>query len=540
MLKNLSLTAKLSLVPAVALVGLVLYVVYTSLQLSATDSRLVLLETRSYPTLEKADAVIFQFSRVPALLNNAVAAGEPGILDEAREVLQQIDSQQQALASLLSEQRQQHQALSDWREAVRDYADNALAASTKLIDGSASFDDLRPSLDRMASDLAQAQKLGSDFRAQAYDDFQQTLVQTREANAATTRLGIILSLVLVVLVSLGAWLVIRSVMVNIRGVITSLQSIARGDGDLTQRVNVESNDEIGAMIELFNSFLDKLQRTIRQIIEAANPLGQVSKELYKLTQGSEENAKSQQHHTDSITRDILTMTGSIQEVAQRSQQASDEANSAARQAATAREHVGSLSTGISDLGDSVMGAVKAMEQLEEETQEVGSVLTVIRSIAEQTNLLALNAAIEAARAGEQGRGFAVVADEVRNLAQKTAESTAEIQQIIQRLQNSANTVLNVMTSNGEKSRASIERSIEATQLLEAIAGTVNQIDELNAGIAQFTQEQIGLSSSIRQETQVLQQDAQATANGAEATARLGEQLVSTGDHLRAATGQFRV
>ncbi|WP_278421822.1 methyl-accepting chemotaxis protein [Stutzerimonas kunmingensis] len=540
MLKNLSLTAKLSLVPAVALVGLVLYVVYTSLQLSATDSRLVLLETRSYPTLEKADAVIFQFSRVPALLNNAVAAGEPGILDEAREVLQQIDSQQQALASLLSEQRQQHQALSDWRKAVRDYADNALAASTKLIDGSASFDDLRPSLDRMASDLAQAQKLGSDFRAQAYDDFQQTLVQTREANAATTRLGIILSLVLVVLVSLGAWLVIRSVMVNIRGVITSLQSIARGDGDLTQRVNVESNDEIGAMIELFNSFLDKLQLTIRQIIEAANPLGQVSKELYKLTQGSEENAKSQQHHTDSITRDILTMTGSIQEVAQRSQQASDEANSAARQAATAREHVGSLSTGISDLGDSVMGAVKAMEQLEEETQEVGSVLTVIRSIAEQTNLLALNAAIEAARAGEQGRGFAVVADEVRNLAQKTAASTAEIQQIIQRLQNSANTVLNVMTSNGEKSRASIERSIEATQLLEAIAGTVNQIDELNAGIAQFTQEQIGLSSSIRQETQVLQQDAQATANGAEATARLGEQLVSTGDHLRAATGQFRV
>ena len=540
MLKNFSLTAKLSLVPAVALLGLILYVGYTSLQLSATDSRLVFLENRGYPTLEKADAVIFQFSRVPALLNNAVAAGEPGVLDEAREVLQQIDTQQQSLAALLSDQRQQHQALGDWRKAVRDYADNALAASSKLIDGSASFDDLRPSLDRMASDLAQAQKLGSDFRAQAYDSFQQTLVETREANANTTRLGIILSLVLVILVSLGAWLVIRSVMVNIRGVIVSLQSIARGDGDLTQRVNVESNDEIGAMIELFNSFLDKLQRTIRQIIDAAAPLGQVSKDLYQLTQGSEENAKSQQHHTDSISRDILTMTGSIQEVAQRSRQASDEANSAALQAATAREHIGSLSTGINDLGDSVMDAVKAMEQLEEETQEVGSVLTVIRSIAEQTNLLALNAAIEAARAGEQGRGFAVVADEVRNLAQKTAASTAEIQQIIQRLQNSANTVLNVMTSNGEKSRASIERSIEATQLLEAIAGTVNQIDELNAGIARFTHEQIGLSSSIRQETQVLQQDAQATANGAEATARLGEQLVRTGDHLRAATSQFRV
>ncbi|MHB1370755.1 MAG: methyl-accepting chemotaxis protein [Pseudomonadaceae bacterium] len=540
MLKNFSLTAKLSLVPAVALFGLVLYVLYTSLQLSATDSRLALLETRSYPTLEKTDAVIFQFSRVPALLNNAVAAGEPGVLDEARQVLQQIDSQQQSLATLLADQRTQQQALEEWRKAVRGYADNALAASSKLIDGSASFDDLRPSLDRMASELAQAQQLGSTFRAQAYADFQQTLAQTREANAATTRLGIFLSLVLVVLVGLGAWLVIRSVMANVRGVIASLQSIARGDGDLSQRVNVESNDEIGAMIELFNGFLDKLQGTIRQIIEAANPLGQVSKELYQLTQGAEENAKSQQHHTDSITRDILTMTGSIQEVAQRSRQASDQANAAARQTASAREHVSSLSTGISDLGDSVMGAVKAMEQLEEETQEVGSVLTVIRSIAEQTNLLALNAAIEAARAGEQGRGFAVVADEVRNLAQKTAASTAEIQQIIQRLQNSANTVLNVMTSNGEKSRASIQRSVEATELLQTIARTVNQIDELNAGIAQFTQEQIGLSSSIQQETHVLQQDAQATANGAEATARLGEQLVTTGDHLRAATNQFRV
>ena len=540
MFKNFSLTAKLSLVPAVALLGLILYVGYTSLQLSATDSRLVMLETQSYPTLEKADAVIFQFSRIPGLLNNAVAAGEPSMLDEARDVLGKIDTEQQALGALLSSQPQRRQTLDSWRSAVKTYAENALSASTKLIDGSASFDDLRPNLDRMASDLSQAQKLAADFRTGAYQDFQQTLAEAREANERTTRLGIVLSLVLIVVVSAGAWLVIRSVMANVRGVIASLQAIARGDGDLTRRVNVESHDEIGAMIELFNGFLDKLQRTIRQIIEAASPLGQVSKELYKLTQGSEENAKSQQHHTDSITRDILTMTGSIQEVAQRSQQASDEANSAARQAATARDHIGSLASGISDLGTSVMSAVQAMEQLEEETQEVGSVLTVIRSIAEQTNLLALNAAIEAARAGEQGRGFAVVADEVRNLAQKTAASTAEIQQIIQRLQSSANTVLNVMTSNGEKSRSSIERSVEATQLLETIALTVNQIDELNAGIAQFTQEQIGLSSSIQQETQVLQQDAQATANGAEATARQGEQLVSTGDHLRAATAQFRV
>ena len=540
MLKNLSLTLKLSLLPAVALLGLLLFVVYTSVQLAANDARLDTLENNSFPTLEKADAVNFQFSRLPGMLNSAVAAGELATLDEARKVLADITDLQQALQPLTRANQARAGELDDWRQAIARYADNALSASEQLIKGSAGFDDLRPSLDRMASDLEAAQKLGSTFRANAYEDFQSTLGQARTDNATTTRTGYILSAVLVTLVGLGALLIIRGIMGNVHGVIESLQAIARGDGDLTRRVNVDSRDEIGEMIQLFNGFLDKLQGTIRQIIEAAGPLGGMSQELYRLTQESKENSRSQQGHTDSIGRDIQTMTSSIQEVAQRSQQASEGAGAASRQADTARASIGSLSTSISDLGSSVLGAVQAMQQLEEETQQVGSVLTVIRSIAEQTNLLALNAAIEAARAGEQGRGFAVVADEVRNLAQKTAASTAEIQQIIQRLQNSANGVLNVMTANGDKAQHSIERSVEATRMLESIAVAVGEIDELNAGIAQLTQEQIGLSSSIQQDTQVLQQDAQATAHGAEATARLGEQLVSTGDHLRAATAQFRV
>lgn len=540
MLKNISLSYKLAMAPTLALLGLILYVIFTSLQLAETDARLLDLESKSYPTLAKADAVIFQFSRIPGLLNSAVTAGEISMLDEASEVVRDIASTQQELRNLAAGLPARERELEAWSQAVSSYAANALATSRLMIEGNSSFDELRPNLDRMANDLALAQRLAEEFRGNAYGGFRETLATARDNNAETTRVGIVLSVALVLLVSLGAWLVLRSIMANIHGVIESLRAIASGDGDLTRRVTVDSNDEIGTMIRLFNGFLDKLQQTIRQIVESATPLGHVTKELYTLTQRSEENAKSQQHHTDSISRDILTMNDSIQEVASRSLQASEEASSAARQASMARENIGTLSTSISDLGNSVMTAVQSMEKLEEETQEVGSVLTVIRSIAEQTNLLALNAAIEAARAGEQGRGFAVVADEVRNLAQKTASSTAEIQNIIQRLQTSANAVLSVMTANGEKSRSSIERSVEATELLDTIARAVDQISELNAGVARYTQEQIGLSSSIQQETQVLQQDAQATANGAEATARLGEQLISTEDHLRAATAQFRV
>jgi methyl-accepting chemotaxis protein len=539
MFKNSSLTLKLSMLPAVALLGLLLFVGYTSLQLADNDTRLDALETHSFPILEKADAVNFQFSRLPGLLNSAVAAGEQSTLDEASKVLAEIASLQRALEPLTLANQKRSAELDAWRQAIDRYSGNAISASEQLIKGAA-FEELRSNLDRMGSDLAAAQKLGETFRAHAYEDFQTTLSQARTDNATTTRVGFILTALLVMLVGLGAWMIIRGIMNNVHSVIDSLRAIASGDGDLTRRVNLDSNDEFGVMIKLFNGLLDKLQGTIHQIIVAANPLGQMSQELYLLTQGSEENARSQQSHTYSISRDIQTMTNSIQEVAQRSQQASIGAGDASRQAATARTSIGSLSTSISDLGSSVMSAVEAMQQLQEETQQVGSVLIVIRSIADQTNLLALNAAIEAARAGEQGRGFAVVADEVRNLAQKTAASTAEIQKIIERLQSSARGVLNVMTSNGEKALDSIKSSVDATRILESIAVAVGRINELNAGIAQLTHEQISLSSSIEQETQVLQQDAQATAHGAEATARLGEQLISTGGHLHGATAQFRV
>ncbi len=356
MFKSLSLTAKLSLVPAVALLGLILFVGHTSLQLAETNDRLLVLESRSYPILEQSDAVIFQFSRLPGLLNNAVSAGEATLVDEARQLLADIETQQQQLGTLLSD-AQRSGELRAWREAVAAYGQNALEVSRQLIDGSASFGDLGDNLQRMTADLERAQALASVFRTSAYQDFQRTLASTRSDNVATTQLGIGLSILLIILVGCGAWWVTANIMSNVRRVIASLRAIASGDGDLTRRIEGVSNDEIGTMIQLFNAFLDKLQATIRQIVEAASPLAQMSQDLYRLTSEAERNAQSQQEHTDSIGRDILTMSERIEEVAQRSRQASDEAGAASQQANAARENIGALAGGIQDLGNSVMSSV---------------------------------------------------------------------------------------------------------------------------------------------------------------------------------------
>ena len=535
-----SLALKLSLLPLAAIIGMATIVGYTSLNLTDNDERLTKLEAVQYPALEAADKVIFEFSLIPGLMNTAVATGDLDVIDEADALYQQIEGNMDALDTLVKSNASEYQDLVRWRESIDSYYALASRLSRQMIEGNADFNQLTASLDTMGKQLNASKDLSTLFRKRVYSDFEGLLIEVRENNASTTFSGIVITSAVAAVVFAGSLFVIGGVIGSIRRVIKSLEDIAEGEGDLTQRIPQTASDEVGQLIDLFNSFMGKLQKTISHMIDAANPLRQVSTELHELAQSASSSANSQLRYTEQMSSDINMMSRRITEVAERSRNASLEAENVAQQTSVANSSISSLSEQIFDLGESVSSAASAMSELEAESQQVGSVLTVIRGIAEQTNLLALNAAIEAARAGEQGRGFAVVADEVRKLAQKTAASTEEIEAIIVRLQSSSNRALSIMGTNSEKVSASVKQSANASGLLMEISSAINNIHEINAGIADFTSEQQSLSSSIQGSTESLQNDARSTANNAEATASLTETLIKTDQNLAASTSGFKV
>ena len=540
MLKNLPLALKIFLLPGIAIFGLLLYLAYNYSLLSSNNERLSKLEQRYYPALEQTDSIIFNFSRLPNLLNNAVAAGEQEIIKEADATIADINSKLSAVKQLSEGEGDLTASAKAWAESISTYYQNARDSSEKIITGSASFDDLRPNLERMSQDLQTSKELGDKFRAAVYANFHDSLELALSNNSTTISVGLILVIVLSAVVILCSLLVIRQIMQNVHDVIESLQDIAKGDGDLTRRIKNDSRDEIGTMIGHFNGLLDTLQQTIGSVIKSAEPLNQVSSQLYQLTQSVERNASSQHTHTQSIVNNIQDMVSSVQDINSRTGQAAGAASDVAKKANHAQASLGDLTSSIQDLANEVLQTVESIHQLQGETQEVGKVLDVIKVIAEQTNLLALNAAIEAARAGEQGRGFAVVADEVRNLAFKTQKSTEEIQEIIQRLQRSTQGVVQTMNSNSTKAQSSLEKTSDATSALAAIVDGIQQISQSNSGIADLTQNQLHLSHTMQENANGLSEDASVSRKGAGETARLGEALVSMGDNLKQATGKFRV
>ena len=345
---------------------------------------------------------------------------------------------------------------------------------------------------------------------------------------------------LLLLMGLLAVLMSNSILSPLARIRANLDDMAAGDGNLTHRLPVTGQDELAELATSFNRFVDKIHGLVRQVADTTTQLSSLVGAVASQAQRSEQAMEGQRQETDQVATAINQMSAASQEVAESAQRAAEAARETDQQGQAAKRVVEQSSERIHDLVGELRSSGTSLENLRQDVQGIVGVLEVIRSIADQTNLLALNAAIEAARAGEAGRGFAVVADEVRALASRTQQSTGEIQGMIDRLQSATSQSVDAMQRAGEIGEHSRARAAEAGVSLEAISALIATINSMNAQIASAAEEQTAVAEEINRSVQQIAAGVDGVAGEAAQGARTSRELDQLGVRLQRLVEQFHI
>lgn len=352
-------------------------------------------------------------------------------------------------------------------------------------------------------------------------------------------------LVTMILMLLGALVgggislvIVRGIERNVASGTAAVRCIA--SGDLRQPLNASCQDEIGIMLGSLETMRENLRRELHEIDQSASGLASASEEMTVVNQETSQGVRQQQQETDMLATAINEMSATVREVAHNTANAATAAAEAQQKANQGKAVVTQTIATINTLSTEISETAQAINHLGQESEKVGAVLDVIRGIAEQTNLLALNAAIEAARAGEQGRGFAVVADEVRTLASRTHESTQEIQKMIASLQERARASVQRMENSSKAVEAGVQQAASAGNVLEAVLESVARIADMNTQIASAAEEQSAVTEEIDRNIINIRDVANQTVISVQQTTQTSTELASTAGDLKQLVERFRL
>jgi methyl-accepting chemotaxis protein len=364
-----------------------------------------------------------------------------------------------------------------------------------------------------------------------------------EMDAMSTRnsgMSLALGLVAGVIGILLIWLTALGVTKPILGVAAMLKDIASGEGDLTRRLQYAKQDELGELASWFNRFLDKLQPIIANVKLSVQDARSTADQSALIADQTSKGMQQQFREVDQVATAFQEMSATAHDVAHNAAQAAEAARTADQASREGLSVIGKTTSTIELLANEMNVAMQEVEGLASSSVQIGSVLEVIRSIAEQTNLLALNAAIEAARAGEAGRGFAVVADEVRNLAKRTQDSVEEIRQVIEGLQNGTKEVVSTMHSSHRQAQGSVEQVELAVAVLQRISQAVSVITDMNLQIASAAEQQSSVAEEINRNVASIRDVTESISGQADESAKISQNLNKLANHQQSLMDQFRV
>ncbi|WP_217540393.1 methyl-accepting chemotaxis protein [Vibrio metschnikovii] len=349
-----------------------------------------------------------------------------------------------------------------------------------------------------------------------------------------------LSLVGLLITSIVVSVLVAKGVAPLQHVVASLQDVAAGEGDLTARLKVESQDEIGEVAKAFNAFMDKLHPMIKQLRESAQQVQLAAGELDIQTTQSNQKMNSHCLETDKVVTAVTEMSATAREVANNTNATSQAIESANGQIRDAQHEVNSAIEGISELVREVNLTSDAIQDLSQRTDKITQVLNVIGEIAGQTNLLALNAAIEAARAGEQGRGFAVVADEVRSLASRTQNSTQEISEMLQSLHQGVSKAVESMNTSQKRGEKTAEESMHIKQSLAGISQAVGLIQDMGIQTASAAEQQSAVAEDINQNLVAIQHIVNQLSDNLQHSESISSRLAASGQQMGNLVSHFKL
>ncbi|MFV2056534.1 MAG: methyl-accepting chemotaxis protein [Thiohalomonadales bacterium] len=535
LINSFKIQYKILIIALVGIIGFGSYLTMNFLVTTHNSQRLEAVRNMHYPVLERTDANIVGLDRLKEVWNSAVTTGEEDLLEDAQTIATEVTTVYMEIVNIDPSSKQQ---VDDLTRYFNVYFSQAKKLTLGMIEGNLDATKTKTLANVLAKDLETYADELRIFRQGQYEQFNSELENADQASRNSLSWGLLIGLIVMLLLAITAVAISRNIGQGIHKVMLAMERLA--EGDLSNRIDHHGSDEIGQLANYYNESTLQIRELIKEIVAAVIHLSSTSDILLSSMNHTSDSVNQQHRETDELATAITEMAAAVTEVARNTGEAAEATQAAHGEANEGLKVVTATGRSIQELAKEVETAATAIHSLEEDSKNIGTVLDVIKAIAEQTNLLALNAAIEAARAGEQGRGFAVVADEVRNLASRTQQSTLEIEATIDKLQVGARNAVEVMEKGQNQAQSSVKEAGSAAKLLGNITIAVDTMSNMNKQIATATEQQATVAEEINRNITSINTLANQTASNAKDSTTAANEMSSLAEQLGELVGKFKL